>query len=144
MPASSRVSCVFCKIARGELEAAVVYEDADRLAFLDHNPLFPGHTLLVPRLHHVTLTDVPPDEIGPLFTCAQRIARAVESAMSADGFFVAINNRVSQSVPHLHVHVIPRKKKDGLRGFFWPRVKYAGSDEMERVRAAIARAIAAS
>lgn len=142
MPNSSRTSCIFCKIARGELDAAVVHQDNDHLAFLDHNPLFPGHCLLVPRPHYVTLTDVPPDEIGPLFTCAQRIARAVEAAMSADGFFVAMNNRVSQSVPHLHVHIIPRKKKDGLRGFFWPRVKYAGSEDMERVRDSIARALA--
>lgn len=131
-------SCIFCKIARGDLAAAVVYEDADRIAFLDHSPVFPGHCLLVPRAHYATLVDIPDDEIGPLFTCAKRISRGVEAALKADGFFVAINNRVSQSVPHVHVHVVPRRKKDGLRGFFWPRVAYSSDAEMERVRAAIA------
>ncbi len=133
--------CTFCRIIRGDLAAAMVYEDADKVAFLDHRPLFPGHCLLVPRTHYETLVDVPPDEIGPLFTRAQALARAVEQALQADGFFVAINNRVSQSVPHLHVHVIPRRKKDGLKGFFWPRVPYSGPDEMERVRRAIAAAL---
>jgi histidine triad (HIT) family protein len=92
-----------------------------------------GHVLLVPRAHHETLADLPPDVLGPLFTAAQRLARAVESALLADGTFVAINNKVSQSVPHLHVHIVPRKKKDGLRGFFWPRQKYASEDEAARV-----------
>ena len=134
----SAADCTFCKIARGKLAAAVVYEDPQRIAFLDHRPLFPGHCLLVPRPHYTTLVDCPDDEIGDLFVCGKRLARAVESALRADGFFVAINNRVSQSVPHLHVHIVPRRKKDGLKGFFWPRVPYSGKDEMERVRAAIA------
>jgi histidine triad (HIT) family protein len=132
------VECIFCRIARGDLAAAVVYEDDDRIAFLDHRPVFPGHCLLVPRRHYGTLVDCPDDQIGPLFTCGKRVARAVEAALGCDGFFVAINNRVSQSVPHLHVHIVPRRKKDGLKGFFWPRVAYSSDKEMERVRAAIA------
>jgi len=133
--------CAFCQIARGELPASIVFQDDEHVAFLDRSPLFPGHCLLIPRIHYATLVDVPADEIGPLFTCAQRIARAVEAGMSADGFFVAMNNRISQSVPHLHVHVVPRRKKDGLKGFFWPRARYSGDEEMERVRKAIARSI---
>ncbi|NUQ77383.1 MAG: HIT family protein [Polyangiaceae bacterium] len=131
-------SCIFCKIAAGDLAASIVYEDSDRIAFLDHRPVFPGHCLLVPRRHYATLLDCPNDEIGPLFTCAKRIARAVEKGLQADGFFVGINNRVSQSVPHVHIHIIPRRKKDGLRGFFWPRIAYSSDAEMERIRAAVA------
>lgn len=130
-------SCIFCKIAAGDLAASIVYEDSDRIAFLDHRPVFPGHCLLVPRRHYATLLDCPNDEIGPLFTCAKRIARAVEKGLQADGFFVGINNRVSQSVPHVHIHIIPRRKKDGLRGFFWPRIAYSSDAEMQRIRAAI-------
>lgn len=136
-------SCIFCKIAAGDLAASIVYEDSDRIAFLDHRPVFPGHCLLVPRRHYATLLDCPNDEIGPLFTCAKRIARAVEKGLQADGFFVGINNRVSQSVPHVHIHIIPRRKKDGLRGFFWPRIAYSSDAEMERIRAAIAAELGA-
>src|SRR5215204_3081040 len=120
------------------MPAHIVHEDEGFLAFLDNRPLFPGHVLLVPRQHHDTLLDVPPDVIGPLFATAQRIARAVETGLMADGFFIAINNRVSQSVPHLHVHVVPRRKKDGLKGFFWPRTKYKDDEEMEEVKKKIA------
>ena len=127
-------NCLFCRIVSGEVPAVVVFEDDDTLAFLDHRPLFPGHTLLVPREHHETLTDLPAKQVGPLFQNAQRLARAVESAMEAQGTFVAMNNRVSQSVPHLHVHVVPRRPKDGLKGFFWPRTKYKTQEEMEVVR----------
>lgn len=137
MAASSKAACVFCKIAEGSLAAHLVHEEEAFLAFLDKTPLFPGHCLLVPRIHYDTLTDVPPDLVGPLFTCAQRLARAVERALDAEGFFVAINNKVSQSVPHLHVHVVPRRKKDGLKGFFWPRHPYPNDEEMARVQAAI-------
>jgi histidine triad (HIT) family protein len=132
--------CVFCKILRGELPAHFVGEDAACAAFLDDRPLFPGHTLVVPREHHVTLMDLPAPLVGPLFTFTQRMARAVESALGADGVFVANNNRVSQSVAHLHVHVIPRRKKDGLRGFFWPRVPYASEEAKAAVAAEIRRA----
>jgi histidine triad (HIT) family protein len=135
------MSCVFCGIVRGEVEAAVVYEDEHSMAFLDARPLFPGHVLLVPRTHFETLGDVPAVLVGPLFGNAQILARAVEKGMGAQGTFVAINNRVSQSVPHLHVHVVPRKPKDGLKGFFWPRKKYASAVEMEAARAAIRDAL---
>jgi histidine triad (HIT) family protein len=133
--------CIFCSIARGDTPAHVVLDEPDVLAFLDHHPLFAGHCLVIPREHHVTLTDLPPALVGPLFTTAQRVARAVEAATSADGFFVAINNRVSQSVHHVHVHIVPRRQKDGLKGFFWPRYTYSGETEMEQVRAAIAGAL---
>jgi len=121
--------CAFCRLAEAAAEA--VFQDAETVAFLDHRPVFPGHTLLVPRAHHETLADLPPDLIEPVFRSVQLLSRAVEQAMAADGTFVAINNKVSQSVPHLHVHIVPRKKKDGLRGFFWPRQKYE-SDEQRR------------
>jgi histidine triad (HIT) family protein len=130
-------SCVFCQIVAGTLTAAIVYKDEDVLAFLDTRPLFPGHCLLIPRAHFETLTELPADRVAPLFTFARRLAGAVESAMDAEGSFVAINNRVSQSVPHLHVHVVPRRRKDGLKGFFWPRRKYADDTEIETTRLAI-------
>ena len=126
--------CLFCRIVSGELPATIVYEDENSVAFLDHRPLFPGHTLLVPREHVETLGDLPAKFVGPYFEAAQLLSRAIESAMEAEGTFVAMNNRVSQSVPHLHVHVVPRRKKDGLKGFFWPRTKYKGDEEMEEVK----------
>ena len=133
--------CVFCAIAAGDIPASMVLRDDDVAAFLDTRPVFKGHVLIVPRTHVPTLSDVPAADLGTLFTAVQRIARAVESGLGADGTFVAMNNKVSQSVPHLHVHVVPRKKKDGLRGFFWPRVSYADDAEREafaaRIRAAI-------
>jgi histidine triad (HIT) family protein len=135
-------SCTFCRIAQGGLAAHVVDQTGDFVAFLDHRPLFVGHTLLLPRTHYETLMDVPADLVGPLFVRAQRIGSAIERGLGADGVFVAINNRVSQSVPHLHVHLVPRRRKDGLKGFFWPRQKYAGEEDMARVRDAIAQAIA--
>lgn len=117
-------------------------EDEQTLAFLDHRPLFPGHCLLIPKQHYETLSDLPPKSIEPLFSAAQRLARAVELGMQAEGSFVAINNRVSQSVPHLHVHVVPRRKKDGLRGFFWPRGRYASQDEAIAAQTAVRQALA--
>ena len=131
-------NCLFCRIVSGEVPAVVVFEDKDTLAFLDHRPLFPGHTLLVPRAHYETLTDLPVKQVGPLFENAQLLARAVETAMEAEGTFVAMNNRVSQSVPHLHIHIVPRRRKDGLKGFFWPRTKYKTQEEMEVVQQKIA------
>jgi len=121
--------------------AHVVLDEPGTLAFLDHRPLFPGHCLLVPRPHHETLADLPADLVPDVFDAVRRLSRAVEEALGADGSFVALNNRVSQSVPHLHVHVVPRRRKDGLRGFFWPRQRYADDDEAtdvaRRVRAAL-------
>jgi histidine triad (HIT) family protein len=113
--------CLFCKIVSREVEAKIIFEDEISIAFLDVRPLFPGHVLLIPKAHYPTLSDLPAALIGPFFTNAQMLARKVQSAMKADGTFVAINNIVSQSVPHLHVHIVPRKRQDGLRGFFWPR-----------------------
>ena len=134
-------SCLFCRIVSGEVPATIVYEDKNAIAFLDHRPLFPGHTLLVPREHVETLVDLPQALVGSFFEAAQLLARAVEIAMEAEGTFVAMNNRVSQSVPHLHVHIVPRRKKDGLKGFFWPRTKYKDDEEMKVVQLKIATAL---
>jgi histidine triad (HIT) family protein len=133
--------CLFCRIVSGEVPATIVYEDENAIAFLDHRPLFPGHALLVPRDHIETFGELPSKLLSPYFAAAQLLARAVESAMDAEGTFVAMNNRVSQSVPHLHVHVVPRRRKDGLKGFFWPRTKYKGDEEMQEVRSKIEAAI---
>jgi histidine triad (HIT) family protein len=130
-------ACVFCRVIAGTLPAHLVVDEPDVVAILDHRPLFAGHVLLMPRRHHETLMDLPAAQVAGLFTAAQRLSGAVERAMDAEGIFVAINNRVSQSVPHLHVHVVPRRKKDGLRGFFWPRITYNGDDEMTTVAARI-------
>ncbi len=117
--------CLFCRVAAGEQPAEVVLADEVAVAFLDHRPLFAGHTLLVPRLHVETLPELPPELVGPVFGRARRLAAAMEVGLGAAGSFVGLNNRVSQSVPHLHVHVVPRNRGDGLRGFFWPRRRYA-------------------
>ena len=121
--------CLFCKIVSRELEAKIIFEDEISIAFLDVRPLFPGHVLLIPKAHYSTLTDLPAELIGPFFLNAQMLARKVQEVTKAEGTFVAINNVVSQSVPHLHVHIVPRKRSDGLRGFFWPRRPYQ-EDEM--------------
>ena len=134
-------NCLFCRIVSGELPATVVYEDDHSVAFLDHRPLFHGHTLLVPREHVETLGELSSKIVAPYFEAAQLLSRAVESAMDAEGTFVAMNNRVSQSVPHLHVHIVPRRRKDGLKGFFWPRTKYKGDEEMEEVKKKITSAV---
>lgn len=128
------MDCIFCKVASKELSATVVFEDEQSIAFLDHRPLFHGHCLLVPKQHYETLSDLPSRLIKPLFANAQLLSGAVEAAMKAQGTFVAMNNRVSQSVPHLHIHVVPRRKGDGLKGFFWPRTKYASQTEIEQVK----------
>jgi histidine triad (HIT) family protein len=141
--AGSAKDCVFCAIASGETEAEIVFSDEISLAFLDFRPLFAGHSLLIPRDHHETLADLPGELIDPYFTNAQLLSRAIPDAMGAQGSFVAMNNIVSQSVPHLHTHVVPRVRKDGLRGFFWPRTKYEDAQAMrdtgDRVRAAVER-----
>lgn len=133
--------CVFCEIVAGERPADVVFEDEFAVAFLDARPVFEGHTLLVPRLHVPTIEELPDDLMEPLFVDARVLARAVREAMGGDGSFVAVNNVVSQSVPHMHVHIVPRRFHDGLRGFFWPRQRYADDAERIAVRDAV-RAVA--
>jgi histidine triad (HIT) family protein len=121
--------CLFCRIVAGTTPAQIVLADDVAVAFLDARPVFKGHLLVAPRQHYVTLPDLPSDLVGPLFSRVQRLSAAVPAALGAQGTFVALNNIVSQSVPHLHVHVVPRTRGDGLRGFFWPRVKYASDEE---------------
>ena len=133
--------CVFCKIVRSEIAAQVVYRDNQAIAFLDSHPLFPGHVLLSPRDHYETLMDLPVALTGPLMEKTQLLAKAVEAALGAEGTFIAINNRVSQTVPHLHIHVVPRRRRDGLKGFFWPRQGYHDDDAREAVRDAIEREV---
>jgi histidine triad (HIT) family protein len=135
------IVCPFCAIAAGTTNAHIVFSDAGSIAFLDHRPLFPGHALLIPREHHVTLADLPHTFVGPFFTGAQVLARGVQAAMNADGTFVACNNVVSQSVAHFHLHVVPRRRKDGLRGFFWPRRSYPDAVAMDAVAEAIRTSI---
>jgi histidine triad (HIT) family protein len=134
-------ACVFCRIVAGELPAHVVLTDDEFVAFLDARPLFHGHVLLVPRTHVVTVMDAPRPMLGPLAERTQDVARAVQAAMGSVGIFTAVNNVVSQSVPHLHVHVVPRNRKDGLRGFFWPRTTYESEEQAaevaERIRGAM-------
>jgi histidine triad (HIT) family protein len=135
--------CAFCRIVRGESDDALIVLDDDRtLAFLDHRPLFPGHALLIPREHIETLPDLPDELLPELFSNARLLARAMEEGLGADGSFVAINNRVSQSVPHLHVHVAPRRRKDGLRGFFWPRHKYESDAQAEELAERLRKKVA--
>lgn len=136
-------SCKFCGIVSGELAASVVLDDRFCLGFLDIRPLFHGHCLLVPRTHYETLTDLPDSLVGPFFTDVKLLCRAVEEAMDAEGTFMAVNNTISQSVAHLHAHVVPRRRKDGLKGFFWPRHPYGDQGQVvetaEKLRAAVER-----
>jgi histidine triad (HIT) family protein len=125
------MDCVFCRIVAGELPAAMVLDEPDLVGFLDARPVFKGHVLLVPREHVVTLPDLPAALRDPFLETAQRLSRAVVEGLGAQGSFVAMNNTVSQSVPHLHLHVVPRTKGDGLRGFFWPRTRYADGEAEE-------------
>lgn len=135
--------CLFCDIVAGTIAADIVFDDDVSVVFLDHRPVFKGHCLIVPRRHFEVLSELPDELIAPFFATVRSLSERVPEVLGSDGSFVAINNRVSQSVPHLHVHVVPRKRKDGLRGFFWPRHKYA--DDAERasyastIRAALAR-----
>lgn len=132
------MSCIFCNIVAKEIDAHVVLDDELVLAFLDTKPLFVGHVLVVPRAHVVTLPELPTNVLGPFFERVQSIARAIPKALGSQGTFVAMNNTVSQSVAHLHVHVVPRTKGDGLKGFFWPRTKYKTDEQMRETAAKIA------
>jgi histidine triad (HIT) family protein len=138
--------CVFCAIVAGQVPAVIVTSEPAGVAFLDTRPVFPGHTLVVPPAHVPTLTDLSADALPGFFGLVQRLAAAVEAGLAADGTFVAMNNKISQSVPHLHAHVVPRRRKDGLRGFFWPRTKYGSPDEAtalaDRIRSALVPAAA--
>jgi histidine triad (HIT) family protein len=133
--------CRFCAIVSGDEAGHVVFEDEVSLAFLDHRPLFPGHSLLVPREHHETIWELPDDLLAALASNARLLSSAIRSAMDAQGAFIALNNVVSQSVPHVHVHLVPRNRKDGLRGFFWPRHKYESEDHARRTAEAIRTAV---
>ena len=135
------MACPFCAICDGSLPASVVLRDDHVCAFLDARPVFKGHVLVAPRAHVKDLLELPRAEIEPLFRSVQRVAQAVQNGLAADGSFVAVNNNISQSVPHLHVHVVPRRKGDGLRGFFWPRTKYDSDEEREGFARRIAEAL---
>lgn len=143
MESEEHRQCLFCRITKGAERASLVLQDELSLAFLDHRPLFPGHCLLVPRAHYETLPDLPFPLIAPLFANAGLLARALEEGLGAEGSFIALNNRVSQSVPHLHIHVVPRRRKDGLRGFFWPRQRYPSESAIMEVQEKLVQAIAA-
>lgn len=133
--------CAFCDVVADPALAHVVFEDDSTIAFLDHRPLFKGHTLVIPKQHVETLYDLDTDLLGPYFQTVQVLGQAIQLAMDAEGTFIALNNKVSQSVPHLHVHVVPRRRKDGLRGFFWPRTRYESDADAEQVAAAIRDAL---
>ena len=123
------------------MPADMVYKDGESVAFLDKHPLFPGHVLLCPREHYETVADLPLELTGPIMAATQLLAKAVQAAVNAEGTFIAINNRVSQTVPHLHIHIVPRKRRDGLKGFFWPRQDYKDEAARETVRQAIEREV---
>jgi histidine triad (HIT) family protein len=133
--------CVFCKIIKGELTALVVFEDEMSIAFLDNKPVFTGHTLLVPKVHHQLVAQLPRALVSPLFENLQLLSEGVKAGMKAEGTLLAINNGVSQHVPHLHIHVIPRRKGDGLKGFFWPRTEYKDEKTALAVQRAIRSAV---
>lgn len=136
-----RSECVFCDIVIGDLPADMVMQTDEVVGFLDRSPLFAGHVLVVPRIHVVALADLPPARLGPFFAAVQLVSAVIPDVLGSQGTFVALNNIVSQSVPHLHAHVVPRTRGDGLRGFFWPRTKYRNGEATEiasRLRAAIA------
>jgi histidine triad (HIT) family protein len=135
------VACIFCQIASGALPAQIIYADQRAVAFLDKSPLQVGHVLVIPRDHIVTLADLPAGQIRDYFQIVQKLSVAVERGMDAEGTFIAANNKVSQSVPHLHFHVVPRRKGDGLKGFFWPRKKYSSDTEMAETAARIKSAL---
>ncbi|HYV64601.1 MAG TPA: HIT family protein [Myxococcales bacterium] len=135
------MDCLFCAICRGELAASIVFRDEHVCAFLDARPVFKGHVLVAPREHVPDLLELPRPLMEPLLAAVQRIARAMETGLGADGSFTAVNTKISQSVPHLHVHVVPRRKGDGLRGFFWPRTKYESDAEREEYAGRIREAL---
>jgi histidine triad (HIT) family protein len=138
---TSDAACVFCQIASGKTSSSVLLADEEVVAFLDARPVFKGHALVVPRNHVATFAALVPRAVAAVFLAAQRISAALEGGLGAEGTFVALNDRISQSVPHVHVHVVPRRRKDGLRGFFWPRVRYEDDLEREAIAARIRAAL---
>jgi histidine triad (HIT) family protein len=139
---TQKEDCDFCNIVAGKLSARIVFEDQISLAFLDRRPVFLGHCLLIPKAHYETFEDLPHEIIGPLFSNCRRVTKAVRKALNADGTFLGINNRISQSVHHMHIHIVPRRAKDGLRGFFWPRQKYESDRQELQIQGAIKRELA--
>lgn len=137
----STKDCIFCKIIKGESEGYIVFEDDISLAFLDIRPLNPGHCLLIPKGHYETIMDLPEDLIGPIFKNAKLISKAIEMGLSAQGIFIGINNKISQSVPHLHIHIVPRNKNDNLKGFFWPRYPYRDRETILDIQTRIKSAL---
>lgn len=133
--------CIFCKIVRKEEPAFIVFENKHFIAFLDKKPLFPGHCLLIPKEHVENFDKLPKEQIGRIFEISQKLSRAVELSMNAQGTFIAINNKISQSVPHLHIHIVPRRHKDGLKGFFWPRISYQSIEQIKFVQEKISKTI---
>ncbi|WXG44430.1 MAG: HIT family protein [Promethearchaeati archaeon SRVP18_Atabeyarchaeia-1] len=133
--------CVFCQIAKEKTDSLIVFQDEISTAFLDKRPLFPGHCLLVPNEHYVTISELPLDLVGPFFINVKLLAIAVEKGLHADGSFLGINNKISQSVAHLHVHIVPRRSGDGLRGFFYPRQNYASPEEAAKIQQAVKAAV---
>jgi len=129
-------TCAFCSIVRGEGTARIIFEDAEAMAFLDAR-LFSGHCLLIPKSHYETMFDLPEDLVGRMFIKARRLAKIVQEVMNAEGALVAVNNRVSQSVPHLHIHIVPRRRGDRLRVFFWPRFRYESQEQLNEVQKAL-------
>ena len=134
--------CLFCDVVNGVVPVRTVFSDDVAIVFLDRSPVFKGHVLIVPRRHTVTLGDLEVDLVGGLFERVQRVSSRMPAALGCDGTFVAINNVVSQSVAHLHVHVVPRRRKDGLRGFFWPRVRYESDAEADDYAERLSHALA--
>ncbi len=131
--------CTFCKIVRKEEPAFIVFENEQFIVFLDNKPIFPGHCLLIPKNHIENFDKLPKDQIGEFFELSQKLSKAVELSMNAQGTFIAINNKISQSIPHLHIHVVPRRHKDGLKGFFWPRNSYQSIEQIKLIQEAISK-----
>lgn len=129
--------CIIDQIILKKVPASIIYENESFIVFLDHRPLFFGHTLVAPKAHIKTIHDLPYALIEPFFSLIKTTAKAVEMAMKAEGSFIAMNNTVSQSIPHLHVHIVPRNKGDGLKGFFWPRTRYSNEEEMRGIKSRI-------
>jgi histidine triad (HIT) family protein len=132
-------TCKFCQVINKEAESYIIFEDELTLGFLDIRPLFPGHVLIVPKTHYASLSEIPSDAVSALFNNAKKISIALESGFHGDGTFIALNNKVSQSIPHVHVHVVPRRFKDGLKGFFWPRYQYKSKEEITQTQETIIR-----